>query len=551
MIQIKQNQQNKTARWFPFLFALLLGLVCTQYRHIGYDFSYFPGDLGDARFNMYLLEHAYQWFCGEVKSFWSAPFMYPSENVIARSDNLLGSAPFYALFRMLGLDRFASFQSWFLLMAVFNFSAAFLLCKKLFKNPWAAALGAMVFAFSPALQSQVISAQTFPRFAIPLSLLMAVKFRENLSVRYFFGTILLVVYQIYCGVYLGFMLVIPIALFLIFTAISERKRIAIKNWRWYLGLLVGLVANVLILLPLMLPYYDNRREPTPGWYAEIFNNIAVYKSFFYSHPGSVAWPWLKHVGDKIHLFYMHWLFPGGIATLALLFMLSFEFYHLVKKPQVLKQINHYKHLLLISLTALLTFFFFTRWMNFSGYKWLYQLPGFSAMAALTRIINVLLVFYAVAVAFLFSLLLKSMKKYAIPIFLGLALLLTFDNFIRTEAMNRTSVKEAKSRITSLVATMKSLPKGSVISYEPLEMSENPLVYQLDAMHAAQDAGMRSVNGYSATAPGEFYPYWSNPSRETRNNWLNAAEARFDTVFVFTSPAEYQVVNWRNQLSASK
>jgi hypothetical protein len=41
-----------------------------------------PGGFDDARFNMYVLEHGYRWLLGLDKSFWSAPFFYPAQNVI-------------------------------------------------------------------------------------------------------------------------------------------------------------------------------------------------------------------------------------------------------------------------------------------------------------------------------------------------------------------------------------------------------------------------------------------------------------------------------------
>ena len=79
-------------------FGLVLGLCFFTFKIIGFDFSYFPGDLGDGRLNLYFLEHAHKFFTGKISSFWEAPFMYPEPNVTAYSDNLLGSAPIYSFF---------------------------------------------------------------------------------------------------------------------------------------------------------------------------------------------------------------------------------------------------------------------------------------------------------------------------------------------------------------------------------------------------------------------------------------------------------------------
>src|SRR3981081_1739179 len=77
-----------------------------------FRFDAIPGDLGDTRFNMCVLEHGFRWIKGIDKSFWSAHFLYPATNVIAYSDNHLGTVLFYAFFRFLGLDRETAYQGW-------------------------------------------------------------------------------------------------------------------------------------------------------------------------------------------------------------------------------------------------------------------------------------------------------------------------------------------------------------------------------------------------------------------------------------------------------
>ena len=67
---------------WPFLLGLLLGLYFITLNVVGHKLQYFPGDLGDARLNIYLLEHAHKFFTGQLKSFWNAPFMFPEPNVI-------------------------------------------------------------------------------------------------------------------------------------------------------------------------------------------------------------------------------------------------------------------------------------------------------------------------------------------------------------------------------------------------------------------------------------------------------------------------------------
>ena len=63
-----------------------------------------PGDLGDARFNIYILEHVYRWLTGQAPSLLSPPMFHPYPNTLGFSDNHAGSALVHAGFRALGSD---------------------------------------------------------------------------------------------------------------------------------------------------------------------------------------------------------------------------------------------------------------------------------------------------------------------------------------------------------------------------------------------------------------------------------------------------------------
>jgi len=105
---MNQKRLNILQSW-PYLLGLILGLYFIVLNVTGINFEYFPGDLGDGRFNIYILEHAHQYFSGNLDSFWNAPFMYPEKEIITFSDNLLGTAPIYSIFRVFGADIFTAF----------------------------------------------------------------------------------------------------------------------------------------------------------------------------------------------------------------------------------------------------------------------------------------------------------------------------------------------------------------------------------------------------------------------------------------------------------
>ena len=126
----------------PIVLLFLVGMGWVVLRPLGPNLALIPGDLGDARFNNYVLEHFFQWLSGHVESYWDAPFFYPFQQVTAFSDNLLGSVIFYVPWRALGFDRETAFQLWIIIGYVLNYlSAAWVLRKMNFK-PVASGLGA-------------------------------------------------------------------------------------------------------------------------------------------------------------------------------------------------------------------------------------------------------------------------------------------------------------------------------------------------------------------------------------------------------------------------
>jgi hypothetical protein len=432
-----------------FSIGLTLGIYFITLNVLGVSLTHFPGDLGDGRLNLYFLEHAFKLFNGQLTSYWDAPFMYPEKNVLAYSDNLLGSAPIYALFRWLGYDTFTSYQFWFISLSVLNYTACYLLIKYIFKNSYAAVIGAMVFAFSMALQSQMTHVQMFPRFPIPLAFLFLLKFEKGLDVKHLFGALLMVVYQMYCGIYLGFMLAVPfgIMLVIIYLRHKEEIRSKIKELKWSLQIIGSFFANALILLPLMLPYMERSKSPSINHYRdEIVDKIPTVKSHFFSQKGSILWDFLSNVHVGSSAWWDHQIFAGALATLCLIAFVGIMLWKW--KSSRLNQ--NEKTLFLIALTTLFTFFFYIRINAYSSYVVLYFLPGFTSMRAIARIINIELLFFAIATAWVVSSIIKKNGWKYFPLFILGCSAFLFDNYFKEGKSYRT---EKKLRLTEL----KNLP----------------------------------------------------------------------------------------------
>ena len=173
----------------------------------GLNFALIPGDLGDARFNNYILEHFYRWLSGLDKSYWSAPFFYPYSNNIAFSDNLLGSAPFYVLLRFIELDRESAFQGWYFLGLFLNFSAVVFVLLRLKLKSVAVGTGAFFFTFGLPLLAQETHAQLLYRFCVPLACFWLWRIAREPRLSIWIALILGVVWQFYLSIYLGIFLI--------------------------------------------------------------------------------------------------------------------------------------------------------------------------------------------------------------------------------------------------------------------------------------------------------------------------------------------------------
>lgn len=517
LIKNRDKKESSLSVWFPYLIGLCLGLCFFVFNTLGINLKYYPGDLGDARFNMYILEHAHKFFIGIEPNLWNAGFMFPEKNIITYSDNLIGTAPIYSVFRLFGNSRETAFQLWFIALCVLNYSSSFLFLKKVFNNSYAAALGAFVFAFSISLQSQLSHAQTYPRFAIPICFLMIYQFTKGLDAKYFFLGLLALVYQFYCCIYLGFLLFFPVLVLLIvifiFHVISKNENFIRPSW--YGLMAISLAINMLLLIPLMWPYYLRSKLVGLNLFSGIVESIPTFKSHIFSPNGSLCWNFLDCWQQDFPAYWDHQIFPGLIGIVSIFLFFGFGINQFLRDKNKKESIFYYSLLF----SALFTFLFFIRIDKASLYFFIFKLPGFASLRSLTRIVNVELIFYSIAVCSLFIYLENkkwTKSKALLSIFF---LFLIADNYVNPEFTNRKEKVSSQNRITLLKEKMKFIKPGSIVSYEPLQLNSSFVDYQLDAMLASQSLNLKCINAYTATAPPAFGGFWFNLDSTSRKQWL--------------------------------
>lgn len=522
---------TKFISFLPLLIGLVAGFYFVTFGILGYDLTFLPGDLGDTRLNIYFLEHAHQYFFTDnvpTEGYWNAPFMYPQEAIITFSDNLLGTFFIYSIFRFLDCDIYLAFQFWMISITILNYCCAYLFINYLLKNKFAATLGAFVFAFSIALVGQYAHPQTFPRFCIPIAFYFAVKFYNHFKAKDFFLMAFFVVYQFYCVVYLGFMLAVPLAIFSIVTLIINWKRfISVINIK-YITLLIGsLTANLLLLLPLVLPYMNSpskirfNGEVVFRKYEEIFYSIPTVQSYLFVYRKTFMWDSLNSVGMNLESWWSHQLFPGVTCIAAIFFL----FFYGIKEVTEKKYFS--KIYWSIGFSAAITFLFYSRFGDFSFYSYLFNIPGFNAVRALFRVINVELIFFALFLAIAFNVIFRTVRNKWAGFIIVLAILIT-DNFIY--GFVRFNKQEAKQRTKELRQKVGALPSGTIVSYEPLTSVDRKPWIHIDAMLVTQELGLRTLNGYSGSIPKGYWNY-AVLNDKGREIWINKSGLKEEVVVV--------------------
>jgi len=501
------------------ILLFLIGMYLVPLRITGFDFSQIPGDLGDSRFNNYILEHGHRYLHGEEEHFWTAPFMFPQENNVALSDNLLGTLPVYSFFRSAGCDRETAFQWWFLMMFVLNFWAAWFTFYKLTGNQTGAALGAFVFAFSLPVIAQINHVQLMPRFAIPFCFLFLIYFFKTLSPKFFAGFLLMILIQFYCGMYLGFLLFLAVLVFSLAASffIIPWKKIFSQHYFFYFKIAGITIIALMLLKPLADPYMQTvEMMGYRDFVKEIEPGMPRVLSHFYAINDSLMWNSLSKTGDYLPFPWEHKIFAGGIPWLCIGAVVL-----ILVRRKTLTEDKKLTLVLLITLfiIGILTLFIYGNTM----YKLVLNLPGFGSMRVLTRVVLILLFFFSFFVAFIYC---GINQKFFSAVKAGIILsivsgtLVVCDQFVYEKALMRFSKAEAQQRIEIVheKAEAERKPKHRAFAFMPAESPDFNHT-QLDAMLAAQEMNMACVNGYASSAPGSFGLFWWKPVDEHLNIWL--------------------------------
>ena len=485
---------------------LILGMWLVILRPLGAHLALVPGDLGDARFNNYVLEHFFRWVTGSIRDYWNAPFFFPFQQTISFGDNLLGSAPFYVLFRWVGLDRASAFQGWYIFGYLLNFIAVSYVLWRLKLKPLAIGAGAFFFTFGLPLLAQENHAQLLYRFCIPLACFSLWRFYQAPRLQTLISLGAWFVWQFYLTIYMGIFLSLLLAVLIVLLPffvptqtflqrLMEWPRCLIESWSkaHLAGRILAVVAVALIgfgFIILILPYYRTSRIYgfSRSW-SEIFTMLPRIQSYLLAD-NSQLWSSTASIFSNFPLRWEHQLFPGLAVSVLVLAGIAGRFQ---TNNRRLAWLHFFAAITLIALTLEVH--------GFSLYQLIWRLPGLSSVRAVTRIMLVVMWPLSLFIAWVvdgfilrFTQQLRWMQTAA---YLIVGLLVAESVFYTHSTYSKA---DAQSRLNDLTQQIPAVVPANPVLFVAENQQEPFWAKEIDAMLLTQELGWSTMNGYSGNYP---------------------------------------------------
>jgi hypothetical protein len=482
------------ARFVPVLIGVV-GLVSAMYPTLLSGFSRLQADDGDTRFNGYMLEHGYRWITGAGQgSFWDAPMFFPHANAAAYSDVLLGTAPIYWLWRVVGFWPDTAFQLWQVATCLLNFAAFYVFLRRDFAlTALPAAVGADLFAFGAPRLAQSGHFQLYSQFltVVLLHALARIFASGTSSPRHWVLAAVTFTLQVYSSFYLawfaafGLLLAMPGAL----SAPQWRRpmfRVLIRDWRW---VLVAGALTATALAPLGIHAWRAAAEVGVrplSW--GVMPMVPRVVSWFAGAPGSWFYAWTDQVPAIAALPMRHehsltfGLLTGAVAIAGLV--------HGRRRPGVA----------LVGLTAAAVVLLATATLHGTDSLWkvvYYVVPGARAVRAVARIVLLLSIAAGLGVALAVD---GLLRRRLTVLGLAVAVACCVEQLHSLPSVEKDALRTRTHALAKLVS-----PDCTSFFLSPvLDVAAQPdWSIQTQALWVSLEIGIPTVNGFSGNEPPDW------------------------------------------------
>ena len=516
---------------FNELLAILFGMFLTlfiSYHTFISNFNLVPGDKGDSRLLIFILEHWLNVISGQEMIFQLNMF-YPDKLALGYSDALFLFAIPYIVFRKLGFDYFTSYQLLHVFMNSFGYLTGILMMRSALKvNLYYCVIGAVLLTSLNAMQVQVGHGQMLGFYFYPLLVLFIYNFlsasdKDNLKVwlnlisfSILFGLLFFTSY------YPAWFFMLSLALFgFLYIIISSRfgvSDIFKKIYKFFkqrkLQILISLVVFILSLVPFLITYMPvvflhlDRSFDDVLYFSPEFKDIINVSQYNY------LW---SPVLNMYHFDYGKILFQlevqMGSPIVILILFLVFYLYLFFKIKNNAKIEAHACDLFIFvsSTLAFLIFALIIKYQNFSLWYIIYRfVPGATALRAVGRFMIVVNIIIVVTVIYVLNKLYDINKENTIPNkrYLVNIILILLPLFLIFEQVNSPSMfyldKSEQISFLSRYGEPKSNCEAFYINNVPVSSDQAFWDYQIDAMMLSMNLKIPTVNGYSGSTPDDVF-----------------------------------------------
>lgn len=488
------NLSNKTnffrlEKYLPIIiFVISLSGVVSPY----FIYGGLPGDIGDARFNRYVLEHFYLVLSGKETSFVNAPFFYPWIKTISFSDTHWGTGIIYVLFRLMHFSPEKAYVWWFGVGFVLNYWAAFFVNRSLGLRTLGATIGAFLFTFSLPVLWQDGHTQLLYRFYVPFAFLALHAYLQQRDPRLIAAVFLAISLQLLVSLYIGvFLTYFLIAYYIVFQTFSRKNDQTtslfsrpLSHWVVAFGFFA---ISFFFFMLFAIPYW--KVQHLYGFHhswSEIRKLLPHIQSYFMAENSRL---WFSNVAAfaDVPASWEQQLFIGIGAFIAFL-------YSLLSKDFLNDHLLSWRLIVTVGIIIAVTLVI----GQLSLYYFLVFFPGISAVRAVCRVMLVLIFPISIIVGQVIDCINSKKFKWirTKPIVFILCSIIVVDSMLASKHISYT--KEWLARLKK-VDSMIHVPvtKESILA---LSVSTQPNEEAIDAMIYAQLHGIKTFNGYSGNAP---------------------------------------------------
>jgi Ig-like domain from next to BRCA1 gene len=475
-----------------------IGLVMAHHKMVLSGLAFTQSDPGDTRLVHLLMEHAWRWLLGQPAhaDLWSPPFFFPITGHLAWSENMLGAAPLYFPFRLLGFEPFTAFQLWGLAVGALNFTSAYFLLKRCFDfSRWGSAVGAALFAYSAIRINQTMHWQLFPHFYTVWAAHAAYRLANASSlsprdtVRFIVLLAASAVGQMWASIYLGWFMAFVFAVGLGLGLAWEKPRRELVGLvkRYWLALGLAAVGAAMALYPMAWRYLAIEKQFGGRPYQEVLTMLPMARVWLHLGSGSWFWAWLGKLDwfQGIPMEHEQRCGFGLIATAVSVV----TFVRLRAQQRVLFVGT------LLSVLVLTTTLYAAD--GTSPWRYVYDyFPAAHAIRAVARGAIVYMLGVSVGVAAALTALASHPRLKWVVVPLGM--LLVAEQGYSTPAFEKAKNNED---IAEIVRNLEPGCEAFVMS--PAQGYGPYWKYQLDAMWAGIEAKVPTINGYSGQSPANW------------------------------------------------